>query len=185
MWKMGKPKSVGKDIIRIMITVGIVGGVCLIEPVSAAMYTIENPAAKISNPADTMYNPATQVNNPASNIYNPAARMDNPDPLSPPTQAVTQPIPTEAKTAQRPAKRILVQPHPKPDIPQKSYYLKSVSAYIRAAKKAFAQDNYAEFISITEDALRRIESGTLKASKKAKHQLESYKIFGYGLLEKN
>lgn len=53
------------------------------------------------------------------------------------------------------------------------------------AKKAFAQDDYLDFLSITEDALRRINAGTLKASKKAKQKLDKYKVFGYGLLEKN
>jgi hypothetical protein len=40
-------------------------------------------------------------------------------------------------------------------------------------------------ISITEDALRRISAGTLKASKKTKQKLAKYKVLGYGLLEKN
>jgi hypothetical protein len=42
-----------------------------------------------------------------------------------------------------------------------------------------------EFLSITEDALRRISAGTLKASKKTERKLVRYKVFGYGLLEKN
>jgi hypothetical protein len=42
-----------------------------------------------------------------------------------------------------------------------------------------------EFLSITEDALRRIGSGNLNASKKAERKLTRYKVFGYGLLEKN
>jgi hypothetical protein len=137
------------------------------------------------NPADTMHNPATQVNNPASNIYNPAARMVNPDPLSPPTQAVTLPVSAEPKTVPRPAKRIPVQPQFKPEIPQKSYNFKSVKTYVQVAKKAFVRNNYVEFISIAEDALRRIESGTLKSSKKTKQQLEKYRHFGYALLDKN
>jgi hypothetical protein len=158
---------------------------CLILPASAAMYTIENPAAKIINPADTMYNPATQIKNPASTIYNPAARMNNPDPLSPPTPVVAPPVAAEPKTVPRPAKRIVVQPQLRPEIPPKNYNFKSVTAYIQVAKKAFVSDNYAEFISITEDALRRIESGTLKSSKKTRQRLEKYRNFGYALLDKN
>jgi hypothetical protein len=33
--------------------------------------------------------------------------------------------------------------------------------------------------------VRRINAGTLKASKKNRQQLIRYKVFGYGLLEKN
>jgi hypothetical protein len=148
---------------------------------AAAMYTIKNPAEKINNPADKMYNPATHVNNPASNIYNPAARMDDPNPLSPPTQPVPQPAATEVL----PAKEIKDQPQPKPAIPRKKYHFTTVRAYIDAAKKAFIQDDYRKFLSITEDALRRIHAGTLKASKKARQKLVNYKVLGYGLLEKN
>jgi hypothetical protein len=42
-----------------------------------------------------------------------------------------------------------------------------------------------ELISITEDALRRINAGTLKASKKTERKLAKYKVLGYGLLEEN
>jgi hypothetical protein len=154
-------------------------------PTAAEMYTIKNPAEKISNPADKMYNPATHVNNPASSIYNPAARMDNPNPLSPPTQPVHQPAATEVSATTVPAKGIKEQPQPKPAIPQKNYHFKTASAYINAAKKAFIQDDYRGFLSITEDALRRIKAGTLKASKKTKQKLVNYKVLGYGLLEKN
>ena len=175
------------------LTAMIAMALCLNAGASAkpAMYVIENPAAKISNPADKMYNPATQVNNPASNIYNPAGRMNNPNPLSPPTQpgpqpAVTEPQPTvtEATTAAKPAKQITEQPRPKSTVPQKSYYFKTVKEYISAAKKAFIQDDFVEFLSITEDALRRIHAGTLKASKKSREMLVRYKMFGYGFLEK-
>jgi len=147
-------------------------------PALTAMYTIENPANKIKNPAEKIYNPATDIKNPASTIYNPAARMDNPNPLSPPVQ----PVP-----AKKPADRIKeqVQAKPRIAIPHKSYHFKSVNAYINAAKKAFSQDDYLKFLSITEDALRRIHAGNLTASDKAKKQLEKYKIFGYGLLEKD
>jgi hypothetical protein len=142
---------------------GIAAILCLNAPARAAMYKIDNPA---------------------SNIYNPAARMNNPNPLSPPTQPVPQPTVTEVTTT-KPAKQIKEQPRPKSTIPQKSYYFKTVRAYINAAKKAFVQDDYMEFLSITEDALRRISAGTLKASKKTERKLAKYKVFGYGLLEKN
>jgi hypothetical protein len=157
---------------------------CLSAPALADMYEIKNPADKIKNPADKMINPASQTNNPAANIYNPASRMNEPSPISPPTQAVSQPTATVEVT---PA----VQPQPiqkpdknKPVIPQKSYKYKSARTYIHAAKKAFAKDDYVEFLSITEDALRRISVGTLKGSKKIEQQLLKYKTFGYGLLEK-
>ena len=151
---------------------------CLNTPAIAAMYTIKNPAEKISNPANKIHNPATEVNNPAANIYNPATRMNNPDPLSPPTPPVPPPAVTEVT---KPAKQIKGLP----TVPQKKYYFKTDREYITAAKKAFTQDDYVEFLSITEDALRRIGAGTLNASKKTKQKLTKYKEFGYGLLEKN
>jgi hypothetical protein len=126
-----------------------------------------------------------EINNPASNIYNPATRMNNPNPLSPPTQPVPQPTVTETTTATKPEKQSKEQPRPRSTIPQKSYYFKTATAYISAAKKAFARDDYLEFLSITEDALRRISAGTLKASKKTERKLTKYKVLGYGLLEKN
>jgi len=126
-----------------------------------------------------------KIENPASNIYNPAARMDNPNPLSPPTQPVPQPTVKEVTTTTEPAKQIKEQPRPKPTVPQKRYFFKTAGMYIVAAKKAFARDDYIEFISITEDAQRRISAGTLKASKKTKLTLARYKVFGYNLLEKN
>lgn len=155
---------------------------CLNTPATAAMYTIDNPAAKISNPADKMYNPATQVNNPAENIYNPATRMTDPNPLSPPVQAVPQPA-AEVPIAKRPVKQAEVLPTPASTVPAKSYNLKSAREYVNAAKRAFVRDEYMKFVSITEDALRRISAGTLKASKKTRQQLVKYKVFGYGLLE--
>ena len=166
---------------------GIAIALCLHAPATAAMYTINNPADKISNPADKMYNPATQVNNPASHVYNPATRMDNPNPLSPPTQPVPQPTATEVTPTTKPAQQIKEHPQaePEPTIPQKSYHFKTVREYINAAKKAFAQDDYREFLAITEDALRRIRAGTLKASKVTRQKLTRYKSFGYGLLERN
>jgi hypothetical protein len=146
-------------------------------PALSAMYTIENPADKINNPADKIYNPAADIKNPASTIYNPAARMDNPNPLSPPTH----PVPI-AKSADQINGQ--VQTKPRRAIPHKSYHFKTVKAYISAAKKAFIQDDYLKFLSVTEDALRRIQAGTLIASEKAKQKLEKYRVFGAGLLEK-
>src|ERR1035441_5315382 len=143
---------------------GIAVILCLNAPARGAMYEIENPA---------------------SNIYNPATRMNNPNPLSPPTQPVPQPTATEAATATKPAKPIKEQPRPRSAIPQKSYNFKMVTEYINAAKKAFVRDDYPEFLSITEDALRRISAGTLKSSKKTERKLAKYKVLGYGLLEKN
>jgi hypothetical protein len=126
-----------------------------------------------------------KIDNPASNIYNPAARMNKSNPLSPPTQPVPQPTVTEVTATTEPAKQIKGQPRTNSTVPQKSYYFKTVGAYINAAKKAFAQDDHVEFLSITEDALRRISAGTLKASKKSKQKLAKYKVLGYRLLEKN
>jgi hypothetical protein len=148
--------------------------ITLQTPAMSAIYTIDDPANKIKNPGNKIYNPASRINNPASNIYNPASRMDNPNPLSPPTQ----PISAEQTKEQ-------LQSQPKVTISHKSYHYKTVKAYINEAKKAFNGDNYIEFLSITEDALRRINAGKLKASDKAKQKLEKFKVFGYGLLEKS
>jgi hypothetical protein len=164
--------------------VGITLVLCMNAPATAAMYKINNPGEKISNPADKVYNPATKVNNPASNIYNPASRMNDPNPLSPPTQPVPPPTATEVTTSTRTAIQSKDKLKSTPAIPHKSYYYKTVRAYINAAKKAFSKDDYIEFIAITEDALRRIKAGTLKASKKSKQKLFKYKIIGYELLEK-
>ena len=149
------------------------------RPATAAMYVIENPASKISNPADGMNNPATQGNNPAAQIYNPASRMENRNPLSPP-KPVPEPAATATSTKAGPAKTARQQY--KPEIPRKSYHFQSVGAYLLAAKKAFINDDFLEFVSITEDALRRINAGTLKAPAKSKHILHKYQVFGYGLL---
>lgn len=143
---------------------GIAVILCLNAPARGAMYEIDNPA---------------------SNIYNPATRMNNPNPLSPPTQPVPKPTVTEVTTTTKPAKQSKEQPRPNSVIPQKSYYFKTVTAYINAAKKAFARDDYMGFLSITEDALRRISAGTLKASKKTERKLAKYKVFGYELLKEN
>jgi hypothetical protein len=158
---------------------GIVLVLCLQIPAAAANFTIDNPAGRIKNPADRMYNPATQTNNPAANIYNPAKQADNPNPISPPTQLL--PPPAATVVTAKPAEKAAVRPV----IPQKSYGYKTVKAYIDAAKKAFFRDDYSEFLAVTEDALRRIDAGTLKASKKTKQKLARYKVFGYGLLEKS
>lgn len=165
------------------LSVSIALVLCIGAPVSAAMFTINNPAENISNPADKMYNPATQVNNPASNIYNPANRTNNPNALSPPTQKPPQPSATDGIVTARSAELSKDQPRAKPVIPHKSYNFKLARTYITAAKKAFVQDEYIEFLSITEDALRRINAGSLKASRKTKQRLAKYKELGYGLLE--
>lgn len=126
-----------------------------------------------------------KIDNPASNIYNPATKMDNPNPLSPPTQPVPPQTVKEVPKATEPAKQYKEQPHAqsKPTIPQKRYKFKTVGEYLYAAKKAFNSDNYREIVSITEDALRRINSGTLKATKAAKQKLTKYKDVGYRMLE--
>lgn len=144
------------------------------------MYKIDNPAEKIVSPADKIYNPASQIKNPASNIYNPSGRMNDPNQLSPPTQVVPEPTVTKVVPG---TKQPLLKS--KTNITQKRYGFKTVGAYIVAIKKAFNKDDYVEFLSLTEDALRRISAGTLKASKKTKQKLAKYKVFGYGLLEKN
>jgi hypothetical protein len=167
----------------IRIAAGMVVVLCLNAPApaTAAMYVIENPAEKIHNPADKMYDPATQTNNPASNIYHPVSRMDNPKALSPPKPAaVTLPRATEA--AALPAKQSKDQRQPRPAVPQKRYHFNSVDSYLISAKKSFSKDDYVEFISLTEDALRRISAGTLKSSGKSRQRLINYKTFGYGLL---
>ncbi len=166
------------NIQRLAAGFAIVFGVC--PPVMSANYEIDNPAAQINNPASKMYNPASKTNNPASTIYNPASQMNNPSPISP----VKPPPPQteEKKSTSRPKKSTLPL-QARPAIPQESYNYKTAKQYITAAKKAFIFDDYMEFMKITEDAVRRIKSGTLKASRKEKVRLEKYKAFGYGLLE--
>ncbi|MBK5276720.1 MAG: hypothetical protein JJE30_16950 [Desulfuromonadales bacterium] len=168
----------------IRIVAGIAVLFCMYSPAHAAMYVLQNPAAKISNPADKMYNPATKVDNPVSGIYTPSAGMNNPKPVSSPPQRESQPSKTEVKAAAVPEIQIKKQPllKPKPVIPQKNYTYKTTGAYITAAKKSFAQDDYVEFLSIIEDALRRINAGTLKASVKTKQKLVKFKATGYKLL---
>jgi hypothetical protein len=138
-----------------------------------------------------MQAPATgemfKIDNPASNIYNPATQMNDPNPLSTPTQPIPQSKAKEASTTTEPAKQIQEPPQTpsKPTIPHKRYKFKTVKGYINAAKKAFNQDNYIEFLSITEDALRRINAGTLKASMESIQKLNKYKVVGYRLLDNN
>jgi hypothetical protein len=165
------------------IAAALLGMVCLSAPVTAAMYKIENPASTINNPADKITNPAVRTNNPASNIYNPGEAMGNPSPLSPPTKPVPAPKVVEAAPETKLDKQIKSQPEPKvAAVPLKNYHFRTVDAYLTAAKKAFIQDDYLGFVSITEDALRRIAAGTLKASPKSKQQLLKYRDFGHGLL---
>ena len=159
--------------------------IVLNSPALSANYQIDNPADKINTPVGNMYNPATNIKNPAANIYNPAAHMDNPNPLSPVTQPDPEPIVKNKESAIIPAEQIKVLPltQAKPVIPHKRYHYKTVREYLVAAKTAFNLDNYRVFLSITEDALRRIEAGTLSVSNKTKQKLIKYKTFGYGLLE--
>ncbi len=124
-----------------------------------------------------------KINNPAANIYNPASRMDNPEPLSPPTQIVPPAVVVQVKPAPIPAKPDTDQRVARPVIALKSYNFKTAKEYTNAAKKAFAKDNYREFLSITEDALKRINAGTVKATRETRQKLINYKTFGYGLLE--
>jgi hypothetical protein len=162
--------------------VGVAGLVFSLSSLAmSANFKIDNPADTIDNPVDKMYNPATRINNPAANIYNPADRMDNPNPLSPPTQPVPQQAAAKGSSSAITASEKTSQTNR--TIPHKSYTFKGVRTYIVAAKNAFTRDDYVEFIAITEDALRRINAGTLKASNKSKQTLLKYKKFGYGLLE--
>lgn len=125
-----------------------------------------------------MYNPATQINNPA-------ARIDNPSPLATPTRPVPPTKATVVTPGPEPAKLIKEKPQlqTRPAIPEKWYHFKTAGAYIALANKAFVRDDYREFLAITEDALRRISAGTLKASKKMKQKLHKYRIIGYELLK--
>ena len=160
-------------------------------PAMSANYKIDNSGKTIHNPAATMYNPATNIKNPASNVYDPASKLDNPNPLSPVTQPVPRPEfhPPAAtgRTVTVPAeqRKERTLPQDRRTIAPKSYYYKTVGMYLNASKKAFARDDYREIISLTEDALSRINAGSLRASKKTKQKLVAYRKFGYGLLEKS
>jgi hypothetical protein len=139
-----------------------------------------------------LYVPATaelfKIDNPASNIYNPATRMDNPNPISPPTQPVPHPEMTAVTPTSKPTAQIKEQTQPQHqpnhNIPHKSYHFKTAIEYIDAIKMNFKRENYKKALSITEDALRRIRTGTLKASKKTKQKLNEYKVSGYKLMNK-
>jgi hypothetical protein len=149
--------------------------VCMFSSAIAADYTIHNPADKIRNPAERMYNPAADIKNPAAVITNPAAQMTtNPNPLP----SVVPPVVVPAEQGQQEVKKRVV-----PVVPKKYYTFKKVREYLDAAKKAFVKDDYQEFTAITEDALRRIDAGSLKASAKTRKKLDKYKVFGYSLLE--
>lgn len=150
------------------ITAVIAGLCCLNGPATAAMFVIENPAGQISNPAATMDNPAPHPANPATNVYHPVAATDNRK--VPTLPAATEPAP--------PAQPVKAQP----ELKQKKYHLKSVKAYIAAAKRSFVMDDYAEFIAVTEEALRRIDAGTLKVTKQSEDILVKYRVIGYVLL---
>ena len=154
--------------------------ICLHTPALSANYAIDNPAEKI-------YNPAADIKNPAANIYNPATNLDNPSPISPPTQPVPKPAVAKPSAEAVPVKQVEKpsKPLPKLTVPVKKYSFRTAGAYMAAAKNAFNRDDFVEFVSITEDALKRINAGNLRASKKTKQKLERYKTFGYGLLEKS
>jgi hypothetical protein len=135
-------------------------------------------ALQIASTVSAGVNP---IQNPAANIYNPASRMDNPNPLTPPSPATPQePSAKSVTTAPEPAVQIQpkTQPTPKPIVIPKSYNYKTVKAYIIAANKAYAINDNREFLSITEEALKRIDTGTLKASVKSRQTLENYKKLG-------
>ena len=99
--------------------------------------------------------------------------MDNPNPLAPATQPFSPPAAAKEIPATIPAEQIKERPQSqlKRMILHKSYYLKTGGAYVAAAKKAFYRDDHTEFLSITEDALRRINAGTLRGSNKSKRML--------------
>jgi hypothetical protein len=184
--QLGAADLGGNPMRRLMVLLAFALYLTESAPATAAMYAIENPADKISNPANRISNPAAQTNNPASNIYNPGDRMGNRSPLSPPTPPAPKPAAQSAAPAvgasrsDQPAEARRVA---KPAIPEKKYYFQTVGAYLAAAKKSFAKDDYPEFLAVTEDALRRINAGTLKASAGTRHKLQNFKTFGYGLLE--
>jgi hypothetical protein len=144
-----------------------------------------------------LYAPATaemfKIENPASNIYNPASRMDNPNPLSPPTQSVPKPATTETthfSAPQTPEEQVKEQQHPqiqqKPNhsVTHKSYHFKTGREYLGAVKMSFKRKDYKKAIFIIEEALGRIKSGTLKASRKTKQKLIEYRASGYTFLDK-
>ncbi len=140
-------------------------------------------ALQIASTVSAGVNP---IQNPATNIYNPASRMDNPNPLTPPSP-VTPPEPPVKNVIIAPEPVVQTQPKaeppPKQVVAPKSYNHKTVKAYINAANRAYANSNNLEFLSITEEALRRINSGTLKATEKSRQTLENYKKLGNRILK--
>ncbi len=141
----------------------------------AAEYNDINPADKIKNPSGRIYNPSSDIKNPADKISNPAEKITtNPNPVTP----AAQPVVMQAEPANPQAVKKATA------VVQKKYYtFTKVNEYIVAAKKAFVRDDIIEFIAITEDALRRITAGSLKAAAKTKIKLNKYRAFGYSLLE--
>jgi hypothetical protein len=133
-----------------------------VSTAGAANYTINNPAGNIVNPAGSMANPAEQ--------------LANPNPLVPMPTQTPQPVVQVKPAAEKPALPLVMA---------KYYTFKRVKDYLDAAKKAFARDDYTEFTTLAEDALRRINSGGLKASRKTIRKLEKFRDFGYALLAKD
>lgn len=134
-------------------------------------------AFQIALPAAAAMNP---IQNPASNIYNPASRMDNPNPLSPPVPPVAPDQPKKQETVV-PEPAVKVQPErvqQKPDRIIRSYNFESARAYINAANQAYGKGDILEFLAITEDALKRISAGKLKATKKSRQTLIRYQTLG-------
>jgi len=129
-----------------------------------------------------------KIENPASNIYNPADRMNDPNPLSPPTQPVPQSIaPKEATTATPPPPEQVREQratHQERAVPHKSSSFTTVKAYLTAANKAYNKGDFKRFLTISEEALSRIRTGTLTASKKAKQKLARNSVLGRKLLGK-
>lgn len=146
---------------------GIVVALCLNASAMAEMFKIENPA---------------------SNIYNSADRMSGPNPLSPPTQPVPQPTaPKEATTTTPPPPEQVREqraPHQERAVPHKSTFFTTANAYLAVADKAYNKGDYSRFLTMSEEALSRIRTGTLTATKKAKQKLLRNRALGRKLLEK-
>jgi hypothetical protein len=129
-----------------------------------------------------------KIENPASNIYNSADRMSGPNPLSPPTQPVPQPTaPKEATTTTPPPPEQVREqraPHQERAVPHKSTFFTTANAYLAVADKAYNKGDYSRFLTMSEEALSRIRTGTLTATKKAKQKLLRNRALGRKLLEK-
>jgi hypothetical protein len=142
---------------------GIVVALCLNTSAMAEMFKIENPA---------------------SNIYNPAERMNDPNPLSPPNQPVPQPTaPIDTTPPQEQVKEQRV-PHQERAVPHNSSSFTTAKAYLTAANTAYNKGDYRRFLTMSEEALSRIRTGTLTATKKAKQKLLRNRDLGRKLLEK-